>query len=486
MLLVMVLLTSCFYNELPEGLAAPNVLESKITLDVETRSETYEGEQLDQEYFVTATDLENYVKFRREESKRPDLSVKEVVSYGFDNSQTLFYILNYDEGWEVIAADKRVQPTLAHGENGSFTMNTDNEPMKFWMNKLANGVLQQRQVVDSEMSTRAETTEEETSLLNEHVAFWDYISPSDASTRIIINIPIKEPHLPPSDSITIGIQKKYYLNHIQDSSIETDYYGPYIETSWGQEDPWRECCPEINKKKCVVGCTPVSCGQMLYFLVDKYNLNIVSYENVECTILTNGDYLFNKSNPSTSWWSQMAISQSDTSQHKTQYVSALLVHLGDLLGTTYGLQETGGSSTPREAEKTLVFDYYNFNCTYLNSYSSSIVKSQLKTSHMPVMVRGENSEGGHSWIIDGCAESRRIVKRYYIYSSLDLSAADLIGYTKDDADGYDTEIYSSLGTIHMNWGWNGSNNGWFTDVTSAPASDPYDEDIEIMYGFIPN
>ncbi len=474
---------ACSYNELPENLKTTTTFEDKIALNVETRAETYEGQALDQEYFVTATDLENFVNFRRKESDRSNLSVREVKSYGFDSSQTLFYILNYDKGWEVVAADKRVQPTLAHGDDGTFTMDTDNEPMKFWMNMLADGVLKTRQTSDIATRTSADNAEEETTDVNQHLKFWETISPSKDSTRGGLT-PIWGP-LTPIDSIGIGIRKKYYLPHVMDSYSESTYYGPYIETSWGQESPWNVCCPTINNTRCLAGCTPVSCGQMLYFLVNRYDLDIITYEDIECTILENGEYVFDKYNPSTTLWENMATWDSDAT-HNTQYVSALLVHLGDLLGTTYGITS---SSTPCEAEKEYVFDYYNFNCTYLNAYSSSTVKSQIKDRSMPVMVRGENSEGGHSWIIDGCCDFRNIIKKYYIYSSMDLTDSDLLAYTKEDADGYDTITYSSLGMIHMNWGWGGTANGWYSDVYSAPSNrpdDPYDENVEIMYGFIPN
>lgn len=476
--------TSCSYNELPEELRVEPIFEDKITLNVETRAETYEGKALDQEYFVTAQDLENFVKFRRDASKRPDLSVKEVVSYGFDSSQTLFYILNYNEGWEVISADKRTQPTLAHGDEGSFTMDTDNEAMKFWMNRTANGVLVQRQTSEDETTTRSETADDPEDV-NEYVQFWNDISPTTQNTRGGIEIPTWGPLNPIDTTVTIGVAKKYYLNHIMDSYSESDEYGPYIETDWGQENPWNECCPKINDTTCVAGCAPISHSQMLYYIVNRYSLDILVYEDIVSTI-ENGVYHFDKINPSTSWWDMMATNSADTIVHSTRYSAALITHVGDLLNTEYGITS---SSTTSRVGKQLVFAYYNIDCTYSTGYSPSVVKSQIRDRHMPIIVRGENSEGGHSWIIDGCCDSQIVIKKYYIYSYRELTDAELLTYTREDADGFDTATYSSLGEIHMNWGWDGTSDGWYSDVYSAPTNDPYDpydEDVEMMYGFIPN
>ncbi len=48
------LITACSYNELPENLSPLTIENDGLVLQVETRAETYKGQSLDQEYFVTA------------------------------------------------------------------------------------------------------------------------------------------------------------------------------------------------------------------------------------------------------------------------------------------------------------------------------------------------------------------------------------------------------------------------------------------------
>ena len=480
--IVALLATSCSYNELPEELRVKPIFEDKITLNVETRAETYEGKALDQEYFVTAQDLENFVKFRRDASKRPDLSVKEVVPYGFDDSQTLFYILNYDEGWEVVSADKRTQPTLAHGDEGSFTMDTDNEAMKFWMNRTADGVLTQRQMSEEEATTRSETADEPEEV-NEYVQFWDAIGITDHSTRVEIITPIWGPLNPPDTTLIIKEQKKYYLPHLLDTTYSETIYGPYIETTWGQKYPWNLCCPHITMgNPAIVGCVAVAAGQMLYHLVNRYNLEVTSYQNITCSGVY-PNHVLRKHQPSTSLWQDMARYIGDSSENGKKYIysAALLSEVGEKIGIVYGDSLSTGFTSNI---KTHLLDPLNITSTYIN-YGETVVIGELTGPQMPVIVDGTQADAsvGHAWIIDGYKIFTRITRNYYVWSTEELSNAQLFSYTIDDASGFE-ESSQSFYDFHMNWGWSGSDNGWYglnTNSWAASGEQPYVDDLDMIF-----
>ncbi|MBO5805841.1 MAG: C10 family peptidase [Tidjanibacter sp.] len=490
LLFTIVGVVACSYNELPEELSKmASPIETPIVLNVETRAETYDGEALDQNYFVSEADLENYVRYRRSATKQPNLTVKEVKSYGFDSSQTLFYILNYEKGWEVVSADKRVQPTLAYGDEGAFTMDCDNEPMKFWMNMLASGVLQTRQRTgDSAVATATTASKEESDKADDeeqNVAFWNAISPTQQqNSRGEILIPTPGP-LEPIDTTLMPL-RKYYLPHLQESFTNNIYYGPYIQTSWGQGSPWNMYCPKYNNlsnsPNAAVGCGAVAAGQMLYYLRNKLNLTIVSYESIQCE----GDtlnYTMTRNGPSTELWSNMAKSVADSDEIRRQYTAALLADVGDVIKTDYGKSSSSNFTNTRN----YLFLPLGINCNH-EVYNETSMVSQLTNRQMPVMVRGTSDTGGHAWIVDGYNISNYTIRKYYIITRLLMDQTSLLSITKENATGYEDSYYtnSANNLVHMNWGWNGSSDGWYASVYSAPTSSsngPYDSNVNILYDF---
>lgn len=471
---------ACSYNELPENLKPATTFEDKITLNIETRAETYEGVELDQEYFVTATDLENFVNFRRKESKRSDFSVREVKSYGFDSSQTLFYILNYDKGWEVVASDKRVQPTLTHGDDGTFTMDTDNKPMKFWMNMLADGILKTRQSSDTATHTTTVNKPEE---VNKYVQFWNDISHTSQNTRINIITPIWGPFNPLDSIIIIKETKKYYLPHLSDTTYSETLYGPYVETTWGQRQPWNQCCPYVRQNvHGLVGCVAVAAGQLLYHLVNRYNMEVTTYQNITCSGIY-PDHTFSKLYPSTNLWQDMARYYGDASDNGKNYKfsAALLADIGEKIGIIYGDSLSTGYTSNI---KTYLLDPLNITSTYVN-YGETVVISELTGPQMPVIIDGTKAGAavGHAWIIDGYRIITKNTKNYYILSTEEPSNEELSSYTKEDASGFE-ESSQTFYYFHMNWGWNGSDNGWYglnTNSWSESGGQPYINDLDMLF-----
>ncbi len=500
------LITACSLNELPENLSPLPIEEDGLVLQVETRAETYKGQSLDQEYFVTAEDLENFVKYRRSASKRSDLTVREVKSYGFDTSQTLFYILNYDQGWEVVSADKRIQPTLAHGDSGEFTMECDNDAMKFWMNMLADGVLQMRLgniAEDKNADSTERSADEKGVTFQDNVAFWNAISPSAEATKGGgINIPTPGPLLP--GDTTLLPTHKYYLPHLSETWTESTYYGPYIQTQWGQGYPWNECCPNIDSVsvQAKVGCAAVATGQMLYYLQDKYNLIIYTPESIICS----SD--LSKNPPKVDWipffpnyelWDDMATyyferDEIEHSDGNVSYVAALLSYLGKFLNMMY---EVEGSYIQNHMVVSDCLEVqYNIDCLNNNigiGYSVSTIKNQLKNEALPVIIYtyfNQDNNIGHMWIIDGCYTFRHVIRNYYVLSTSLMDSFELGTITKEEATGYEDTIHSGDGdTFHMNWGEGGDYDGWYAQSTNSwnptSSSSFVPSQAKIIYDFSP-
>ncbi|MBO7467791.1 MAG: hypothetical protein J6T94_08950, partial [Bacteroidaceae bacterium] len=65
-------------------------------------------EALDSACFVSESDIDAYIHFKQllAKGKGKEFEVLEVAPLGLDDRTTLCYLLNYNEGWEIIAADK--------------------------------------------------------------------------------------------------------------------------------------------------------------------------------------------------------------------------------------------------------------------------------------------------------------------------------------------------------------------------------------------
>ncbi|MBP3439790.1 MAG: C10 family peptidase [Tidjanibacter sp.] len=439
------LITACSYNELPENLSPLTIENDGLVLQVETRAETYKGQSLDQEYFVTAADLENFVKYRRIASKRSDLTVKEVKSYGFDSSQTLFYILNYDKGWEVISADKRIQPTLAHGDSGEFTMDSDNEAMKFWMNMLADGILRKRQTYESNI-TRAALHGKEV----DYVLFWNMIG--NANQQLFID-----------DHSTKGT----YGYLVETENIpRTDTYGNELNTEWGQNYPWNAFCPYTNDSHdeyAPAGCVAVAGAQAIYYLRDHFQMDDATAPLAATCTGTIDSYLRIFDNLSTATWTYMAETETDGTLQNRLFSARFIAYIGHLVGVDYG-EDSSSASTTHLRER--VFDFYGISSVLTEEFNLSIIKQNVE-NNLPVVIRGKDAMlfgSGHSWVID--QYRRDVVDNIKYYAIFSSPQTDEYISTLDKSDATRCQVTTTVisETLHMNWGWAGVNNGWFATI----------------------
>ncbi len=479
-LLFVVFFAGCSYNELPEGLANNQPIDGKIILNVETRAEVYNGKELDRNYFVTATDLENFVEFRRTTSKRSNFSVKEVKSYGFDSSQTLFYILNYEEGWEIVAADKRLQPTLAHGDSGEFTMECDNEPMKFWMNMLAEGVLQKRLTsVDSVLSTTNTivSTNSDTSAVSSseklYIDLWENIYILNQVTKgNIIDTPLTVPN---------NTYSYIYFLDSEQTTVTIDI-GPLLETSWGQGHPWNVYCPlktDGSNGRAPTGCVAVAGAQTMYYLQDFFDLEVLSPTSGICTGNIN-NYQQTLTNLSFTAWDNMAHTYYE-STYNTNLSALLLAYVGIMVEVDYGNDGTS-ASTMDLPEK--VFTPYGIDCDTSDDYDSDYIIQNV-TDSIPVILKGRDAllfGSGHAWVTDGYRREVIRTTNYYLCSNMFLTQAYINTLDRTDANIIVEEDSLVAEYIHMNWGWSASQDGWFTLVPAEWwLKDDNGDDFRLRY-----
>lgn len=487
------LVVACSYNELPEHLSPLPTKEEWLVRDVETRAETYKEHILDEEYFVTAEDLNNYVKHQRNTIGRSNLTVNEVKSYGFDTSHTLFYILNYNDGWEIVSADKRIQPSLAHGDNGKFTMDCNNEPMKFWMNMVADRILQTRlgnSPKDDDITTAsADSKRTPNEHLDNYTAFWNTISPptNREQTRLEPLVPTPGP-LVPIDSI--------YRYEI-DSEIVTTLTErvPYLlNTKWGQSHPWNQYCPLISEDsstRAPAGCLPVAGAQLLYYLETEKGWPLRSPGNASCSG-TIDSYAMGFGSFNTLIWDSMAQNNSSSfSDSSKLHVAKLIAYVGEVIDVIYGDEESGSVANYNTFLQNMQQSFnMSIECNY--ALDSTTVLTSLRDA-MPVTVAA-NAPGasvGHMWLIDGFEIYSKVTTHYIATFDTPKTPEFLAMLDKNDADYSYTTTFSSV-KFHMNWGWNGYQNGLFNwnplewTINTNDGTTTYSDVFYVLYGYVKN
>ena len=194
---------------------------------------------------------------------------------------------------------------------------------------------------------------------------------------------------------------------------------PLLDCEWGQGFPYYNMCPTVGDLHCLTGCVATAFAQILYYHKwPEKGQGQISYDSDGQTYST--DF-----SQSTYRWDLMLPSYDENSSQASQDAVALLMKdVGYAFQTFYGLGDSGASDDPvtlinyfdyDQSMRLIIRDYVN-----QETWDNTIVE-ELKNNR-PVYLSGGSPTGGHAMVIDGC-----------------------------DSDGY----------FHINFGWNGRDNGYF-------------------------
>jgi len=188
--------------------------------------------------------------------------------------------------------------------------------------------------------------------------------------------------------------------------------GPLMSSLWGQgcyyNDNLSTGCSENCGHK-LTGCVATAVGQVMnyYNHPSSYNWNLIldSYNNY-------------------------------STSSQIEEVASLMYDIGVAVNMTWGCSSSGANTCSYvPGAFTGTFGYSTANsCT--NYQYPQPIKTEIDYNR-PVIFRGEDASGSHAWVCDGykeqhfCEEDNGVVYSWiYLY-------------------------------YHLNWGWNGSQNGWF-------------------------
>ena len=101
LLVLMITLVACNEHE---------NLENEATIEYVKKNTTFDN-------------VTDYVHFAKNGGNRSrSTAMNSITPYLNENGDTIAYIANYDEGWEVLSNDRRTSMVLASSEKGSFNL----------------------------------------------------------------------------------------------------------------------------------------------------------------------------------------------------------------------------------------------------------------------------------------------------------------------------------------------------------------------------
>ncbi|MDR2580378.1 MAG: C10 family peptidase, partial [Fibromonadaceae bacterium] len=199
--------------------------------------------------------------------------------------------------------------------------------------------------------------------------------------------------------------------------------GPLTQTKWGQGSPYRDMLPGQSRG----GCVGVAIAQIMYFhrhpvqgsgQNEPYTSNGVDVPSVNFDSIhfdwNNMLNTYTNANPGT--------------EQQRNAVASLFRYMAIGIGMHFGPDGTGGAvSTPPLTRGLTTFFGYDRSIQrlerrwYNDDDWETKIREQLDAG-LPVFYFGENEMSDHAFVIDG---------------------------------------YDNTGRFHINWGWNGFNDGWF-------------------------
>ncbi len=237
---------------------------------------------------------------------------------------------------------------------------------------------------------------------------------------------------------------------IHSASSSRDSVLPLCHTSWDQSPYYNAMCPGGS----VTGCVATAMAQIMkYWSYPSVGIGSHCYNDNTPYFSENYGTLCAYFDTSHYVWSEMQdnpLGGPNAQIAKLMYDCGVSVDM-DYTPTGSGAFVDGGDPSAQYSYPT----YFGYDATTINfaSYNSnqqaswiSLLENEFNNKR-PVNFEGTDpTNGGHSWVCDG---------------------------------------YSATNEMHMNWGWSGYDNGYFTVTSLNPAPYDFSENIGVVYGIEP-
>ena len=219
---------------------------------------------------------------------------------------------------------------------------------------------------------------------------------------------------------------------------------PMVTTKWAQTDPFNIKCPVVpnTDTKCFVGCVAVAMAQLIYYYRDRMNSKLsVAIPGYTCTTSWSGKKIAVSGVAAGTAinWSNMYEEDNgkQTSTQKTNLANFLL-YCATALESEFRGGDDKITTAPISNIYTSLVKYFNFKSNYVKTFARSsynyakwkdMIVNELEQGRPVLYYAGSKQDAGHVFVIDG------------------FDGGDL---------------------FHINWGWGGRYNGYFSLTTFDP------------------
>jgi len=242
------------------------------------------------------------------------------------------------------------------------------------------------------------------------------------------------------------------------STSGTPVVEPLLKTKWGQEAPYNLMCPKVGNENSYVGCVATAMAQIMKFWNwPAHGRSYISYSDSDFGTLSVD---FEQSSYD---WANMYNNamQNSKSQARKDAVAKLSYDCGIASRMQYSTEGSGTTLILARLGLGRYLGYAASKMTYLNRacYGGSqesynhIIYSELNAGR-PILYgalssKGGGKDAGHCFVFDG---------------------------------------YDSDGFVHVNWGWNGSGDGYYAITVLDPDGTKYEftDSHDMVYGIQPD
>ena len=373
---------------------------------------------------VSQNDLSTYFSLKKGISNETKLSQSVTVLPIITNNDTVMYLVNYEEGWEVLSADKRVPVVLMMCDKGNITENElYSNP---YQSDYVEGMKDAISDLMSGMSIQAFSDEDN----------WNGVMPMDESYDTWTPWRLVGTHI---DSIC----KLADQDHL-------------LRTHWGQSGNWKIKAPYTSASKithCPTGCVMVAGSQTLYYLHYRFRVPENTYGDCICNAyikereksvkLNSSNCSFPEESLGNMYWDLMPLDKNSSSVSGFAHVSSLMSHLGYLISANYSV----GSTSASTYKLSDAFKYsYSIDSRISYDYDFDIIFNQISKEKLPCIFAIGRSDGiGHAVVVDGCRHYRVHTMFEYVKNN-----------NRGDIQRMGQQVVTYKNYIAINLGWYGS------------------------------
>lgn len=225
-----------------------------------------------------------------------------------------------------------------------------------------------------------------------------------------------------------------------DDGYYYNQYGPLITTNWNQGCTYNDFCPTESE----LGCSVLPCDRAHTGCVATAVAQVMRYHTFPA----------NHAGHSYTWATMPNLSGNTN-------IARLMRDIGDEVSMDYECDGSGANTAAVVDDAFEAFGYSSDVCYQSWSGNSSVVKTEIQYNR-PLVFRGGRKAtflgipyytGGHAWVCDGFRENGNNCYGYASY--------------------------------HMNWGWGGQFNGWYSYGSFNPGSSSFNYQTGIVKNIHP-